>query len=164
METHMRKSLIAGLALFVSVAANAAVGVTVGANKMSDADGFPVLQANEQAQIFYCTGKMSGPEAQDCALKKCLAKFKVKADAPRKEFKNGSHTTTVIGGHCSPDGWSARKGHSIIMVGPKGDNQYIMSKALGDPTREVAMEYVKSNKFPVDKATMILDYYDKDGE
>lgn len=164
MEKHKRKSLLAGLALLVSVTAQAAVGVVVGANTISDKDGYPLLQPNEQAQIFYCTGKMSGPAAQQCALDKCLAKFKLKADAPRKDFKNGSSTTTVIGGHCAPDGWSARKGYSIIMVGPKGNNQYIMSKALGDPTRESAMDFVKSNNFPVDKSTMILDYYDKDGE
>jgi hypothetical protein len=136
--------------------AYSAVGVSVGHHTFAE-DGFPTLKPNEQASIFYCTGKMSGPEAMACAVAKCKKQFKVPANAATKKVGNSD----LIGGKCIADGWSEKKGHSIVMVGPKGDNQFIMSKALGDPTREIAMQYVASNDFPVSKGTIVLDYWDK---
>lgn len=149
--------IVAGFA-WVTGSAQAGVGVSLGHHTWAE-DGFPTIGLGEQVSVFYCTGKMDGPDAMKCALEKCKKAFNVPANA--KERKVGP--TTLIGGKCSPDGYTNKRGHSIIMVGPKGDNSFIMSKALGDPTREKAMEYVSSNRFPVHKSTVILDYWDNDG-
>lgn len=53
-----------------------------------------------------------------------------------------------------------RPGHTIIVVGPKGDNQFILSKSLNDKSRADADEFVRSNKFPVDRSLIAADFYD----
>lgn len=141
--------------LLISAMAHSDVGVAVGHNTWAD-DGLPNIGKGEQVSIFTCVGQEGGSKAMDCAVDKCRKAFKIPAGAPVKKVG----PTTLVGGKCAGDGWSERKGHSIVMVGPRGDNVFIMSKALGDPTREAAWEFVKSNNFPVDKGTIVFDYYD----
>ena len=149
---------VVGIILFsVSLVAQAAVGVSLGHDEWAD-DGFPTIRKGQQVSVFTCTGKMSGSEAGACALEKCFKKFKI---TDKTIVKKGS--SDIYGGKCTIDGWSSRRGHSLIMVGPKGDNRFIMSKALGDITREIAYGYLQKNEFPVDRGTMVLDYFDKDG-
>lgn len=154
----MRKMIVGALCL-LSLSVHAAVGVSLGAREFAD-DGFPNIGPNEQAKFFSCTGNGTGVAAQQCALEKCFKHFKIDAATAKTKYLG---STGVIGGHCTRDGWAERKGHSVGFVGPKGDNQFIMSKALGDPDKKTAMEYARSNNFPVDKATKVLDYWDDIG-
>lgn len=148
----MKKIIIALFVSFYSLMAQAAVGVAVGYHTWAK-DGLPDISPGEQISVFVCRGKMSGADAAECALNKCMKQFKI----PPKT-KADSHD--LVGGACKVDGWSERKGYSIIVLGPKGNNNFIMSKALGDSTREEAMKFVKSNKFPVRKENIVLDIYD----
>ena len=145
-------SVMAMISAMLAGAASAAVGVSIGANKFAD-DGFPMLAKDEQTKMFYCSGNGTGADALECAFKKCMTHFKAKNDNGKLKGQ-----TTVYGGHCTKDGWSERKGYALGYVGPKGDNQFLMSKAIGDKTRADAEEYVKSNKFPIDKATKVFDF------
>lgn len=158
----MKRHLFAVALAAASFAAHAAVGVAVGNDSWSESDGFPNVAPGTQVKIYTCTGKMHGDEAGECAVNKCLADFGVKGtvnSVPKKKI----HKTELYAGKCSLDGYSNKMGYSIIVVGPKGDNSYIMSKALGDITRDVAMKYVRSNNFPVDKGRIVFDYFDHDG-
>lgn len=144
---------------FFSVMSYASVGVTTGHHTINKKDGLPEIGRNEQVSVFICKGKMSSLEAAQCSLRKCMKAFGVPADSKSVKYGNND----VFGGKCVIDGYTNRRGHSLIMVGPKGDNQMILSKSLGSLTRETAMIDLNANNFPVSKGTMVFDYWDNDG-
>jgi hypothetical protein len=149
-------SIVAVSLLLVSAYAQADVGVAVGHHTWAD-DGFPVIGPGEQVSIFTCTGPFgNGPKAERCAVEKCLKASKVPANAKIEKFGRD----TLTGRKCSTSGWSERRGHSIVILGPKGDNENIMSRAIGEPTRESCIEFIKSQGFPFDKANIVFDYFD----
>ena len=127
-------------------AARADIGVAVGHHTWSKDDGgnyLPEVGPKEQISIFYCVGANLGAKAEKCAVDKCIKKF----GDPKK---------------CAGDGWTRRRGYSVAYAGPPGNYQ-LFSKALGSDTRENALCYVKSNKFPMEGATKIIDLYDDSG-
>lgn len=148
-----------GIAVFLlSGLAQASVGVVLGANEWAD-DGMPQLAADETVKVFYCHAKnidMDGPMAESCALEKCKRHFKIPFMTKEQQFANG-----IIGGHCKRDGWSERRfAHNVAATGDSGDNRFMFSKALGDPTREEAMKWLGDNDFPVKAANMVFDFLD----
>lgn len=152
------KLLLAAAALFVSLSAHASIGVVIGHHKWA-ADGLPDIGPGEQTKVFFCSGRGDARIAMGCALDKCLAHYNREKN-PSHEIR-GAHA--IFGGVCSTDGWSARRGHALMMVGPPGDNVHLTSKALGKDTREEALRDVCRNGFPCDKATVVFDFYEGTG-
>lgn len=152
------KKLFAIAAFLAASWAHASVGVAVGANTFAK-DGMPMLGPDEQAKVFVCHGKfdktksnpgMNGPDAENCAMQKCLAYYNMPLNSSDKKAK----------AHCVRDGWAEKKGWAIIVLGPKGDNNFMFSKAIGDDNKKDAWDFVRSNNFPVDKGTLVHEFYD----
>lgn len=152
------KFLLAAAALFVSLSAHATVGVALGHHTWAD-DGMPEIGPGEQARVFVCRQHDTTRIVALCALEKCAKAFGFDLKAP-VVLKNGRK---LLGGKCNVDGRTDDRGYSVIVVGPPGDNQFIVGKALGAKTREIAIEYIKKSGFPMEKATVVYDEYDPDG-
>lgn len=155
MKCTVLKSLFAASLLVLSMGAQAAFGVAIGANEFAD-DGMPQLGPKEQAKLFYChakNSKMSGPQAQACAVRKCMAHFKVPANASLNRFG-------AVGGKCKAEGWSERPGWAIGYIGDPGDNVYISDRVHAQATREEAMKLLGQDNFPLKERNKVFDFYD----
>lgn len=147
------KYIAAFFCFLLAASAQATVGVAMGANKFA-ADNLPEIKKGEQVRIFYCHGKnavMSGPQAMQCAVDKCLRHFNL----PQHQVKG----VEIIGGHCKADSYSERKGFSIGAVGEKGDNTFIFTKSLSKPSRQEAYRIAKEG-FPLKDKNIVFDFYD----
>lgn len=83
-------------------------------------------------------------KAQDCALAACIRKF------------NSAKL-------CHSNDFSTHRGFTVVYVGTKGDNQYLYSAGYSRYSRGEAVREASQNKFPVDSATLALDFFESDG-
>lgn len=139
----MKRFTLAIIASTLCWSAAADIAFAYGHHKLA-ADGLPEIGPDERVSVFWCVAKTDTSTSQkleNCAIKLC-----------RKFFGPP--------GICESNSYVMRPGHTIIAVGPKGNNQYILSKALNDSSRAEADKFVRSDKFPIGRSKIVADFYD----
>lgn len=165
------KNLVVALVplLLISTFARADFDVAIGHHTFA-ADGLPKIGPGEQVSVFYCLqNRVLGDY---CALRKCMSAYglyqKYKDDT---EFvvdifaKLSKNRNAVIQGKCIQLDTNGSRHHSLVMVGPKGDNRQLFWQGHLRPTRDHAFKEAAASGFPVDKGTVIIDlWFENDWE
>lgn len=169
-------ALVPLLLISLQARADGLFNVTMGHHTWA-ADGLPQIGPGEQASVFFCLSDINLPTGGSkdivggpyCSLVKCLAAYGIKSPDVRADLivdskiSEQSRKNTVVFGKCQYRGDIGydpiRPRHYIAMVGPKGDNENILFESYGQPTRAAAFKEMVKAGFPVDKGTLVIDYW-----